>query len=62
MRALVRRAGMSPDKTVHAERNGDRDAATRALKANLLAPLGDGELYRITAKGEAWLRQLARVE
>lgn len=60
-RALVRRAQISADKTVFLRVRADQAAAEEAEDAGYLAPLsGHDDIWRITAKGEAYMAALMR--
>lgn len=60
-RSLVRRASFSPDKTVFLRMVADQTAAEEAEAAGYLAVLsGHDDIWRITAKGEAYLAALMR--
>ncbi|WP_242220028.1 hypothetical protein [Shinella zoogloeoides] len=60
-RAMVRRAWTSPDKTTFLQRASDERAAEEAVSARYLAPLsGHDDIWRITARGEAYMAALMR--
>ena len=60
-RALVRPAQASPDKTVYLRVRSDQARAEEAEAAGYLAPLsGHDDIWRITARGEAYMSALMR--
>lgn len=57
--AVVRAAGASPDKTFFEVSVDAGTAIAEAAKAGYLAPLrGHDDVWRITARGEAYLAKL----
>lgn len=58
-RRIVRAAGASPDKTFFMVAVEEETAIAEAVQAGYLAPLrGHHDIWRITARGEAYLGKL----